>query len=181
LSNEIKQNLESMFIEHGFETFRWIQPSNIITAQWVRMKCVFGCGEYGKTATCPPSVPGVDECRKFFDEYRTAAVFHFQKAVKKPEDRHQWTRRVNRSLIKLERAVLLAGYEKTFLLFMDSCSLCSECPGIRQDCKHPESARPSPEAMAVDVFSTVRALGFPIEVLSEYDQVMNRYAILLIE
>ncbi len=177
----IKQDMERLFIEHGIDDFKWIQPRDIITAQWVRMKCVFGCNEYGKTATCPPNVPSVDDCRRFFDEYRTAAVFHFQNAMKKPEDRHKWTKKVNRSLLKLERAVLLSGYEKTFLLFMDSCSFCTECPGVRQLCKHSESARPSPEAMGVDVFSTVKPLGFPIEILSDYEQTMNRYAILLIE
>ena len=176
-----KQDLEKIFKSHGFENFKWIEPGDIVTAQWVRMKCVFGCNEYGRTGTCPPNVPSVDECRRFFDEYTTGAVFHFQKAVKRPDERHKWTREVNRSLLKLERTVLLKGYEKTFLLFMDSCTLCKDCPGIRQKCKHPESARPSPEAMGIDVFSTVRPLGFPIEVLTDYKQTMNRYAFLLIE
>jgi hypothetical protein len=35
--------------------------------------------------------------------------------------------------------------------------------------------------MAVDVFTTVRKLGYPIQVLQDYDQAMNRYAFLLIE
>jgi hypothetical protein len=35
--------------------------------------------------------------------------------------------------------------------------------------------------MAVDVFSTVRRIGYPIEVLADYRQAMNRYAFLLIE
>jgi hypothetical protein len=35
--------------------------------------------------------------------------------------------------------------------------------------------------MAVDVFSTVRAAGYPIQVLSDPTQEMNRYAFLLIE
>jgi hypothetical protein len=34
--------------------------------------------------------------------------------------------------------------------------------------------------MAVDVFATVRKIGFPVEVLSDYDQPMNRYAMLLV-
>jgi hypothetical protein len=42
-------------------------------------------------------------------------------------------------------------------------------------------SRPTPDALAVDVFSTVRKLGYPIEVLSDYDQEMNRYAFLLID
>jgi hypothetical protein len=33
----------------------------------------------------------------------------------------------------------------------------------------------------LDVFSTARKYGFPIEVLSQYGQTMNRYAMLLIE
>ena len=35
--------------------------------------------------------------------------------------------------------------------------------------------------MAVDLFATVRAVGLPIGVLADYDQPMNRYAILLVE
>jgi predicted metal-binding protein len=53
--------------------------------------------------------------------------------------------------------------------------------GARSECKEPRSARPTPEAMAVDVFSTVRKIGYPIEVLSDYRQAMNRYAFLMIE
>jgi hypothetical protein len=34
--------------------------------------------------------------------------------------------------------------------------------------------------MAVDVFSTVRQFGFPIEVCKDYDQTMNRYAFFMI-
>jgi hypothetical protein len=35
--------------------------------------------------------------------------------------------------------------------------------------------------MAMDVFATVRKIGYPIQVLSDYSQEMNRYAFLLIE
>jgi predicted metal-binding protein len=173
--------LEALFAEQGYKDFRWIKPQDMVVSQWVRMKCTFGCGKYGRNATCPPNVPSVSECRRFFDEYSTAVIFHFEKTVDKPEDRHSWSRGVNLELVKLERAVFLAGYEKAFLLFMDSCSICDECPGVREACKNPRLARPSPEAMAVDVFSTVRQYGYPIQVLSDYSQAMNRYAFLFIE
>ncbi|MFH1219242.1 MAG: DUF2284 domain-containing protein [Candidatus Eisenbacteria bacterium] len=52
---------------------------------------------------------------------------------------------------------------------------------MRGECRNPAAARPSPEAMAVDVFSTVRQWDYPIEVLTDYSQAMNRYAFLLIE
>jgi predicted metal-binding protein len=175
------QALEALFVKHGYTDFRWIDPKEIVVAQWVRMKCMFGCGEFGRNASCPPHVPSVPECRQFFEGYMRAAVFHFAKTVDAPEDRHEWTRGVNAGLVALERAVFLAGYEKAFLLAMDSCGLCEECAGVREECKVPRSARPTPEAMGVDVFSTVRRIGYPLEVLTDYRQAMNRYAFLLIE
>ena len=173
--------LETLFAEHGYTGYRWMDPEKIVVAQWVRMKCTFGCTEYGHNACCPPSTPSVDECRRFFQEYSSAVILHFQQAVDRPDERHTWTRQVNAGLSKLERAVFLAGYPKTFLLYMDSCGICTDCPGTRTACKAPRQARPSPEAMAVDVFATVRQCGLPIQVLTGYSQPMNRYAFLLIE
>jgi len=176
-----RQALETLFRKHGYDDFKWIDAKEIVVAQWVRMKCRFGCPDYGHNACCPPNVPSVEECRQFFGEYQRAAVFHFEKSVAKLEDRHDWTNEVNQGLVDLERAVFMAGHQKAFLLFMDSCGLCKTCSTLREECKLPRSARPAPEAMAVDVFSTVRSLGYPIEVLSDYSQVMNRYALLLVE
>jgi predicted metal-binding protein len=45
----------------------------------------------------------------------------------------------------------------------------------------PKLARPTPEALGVDVYSTVRKANYPIQVLSDYSQMMNRYAFILIE
>jgi hypothetical protein len=41
-------------------------------------------------------------------------------------------------------------------------------------------ARPAPEAMAVDVYATVRCFDFPINVRTDYDQQMDRYAFLMV-
>jgi predicted metal-binding protein len=176
-----REELEALFGKQSLTDYSWIDPKKIIVSQWVRMKCTYGCATYGRNASCPPNLPTVLECRQFFDEYSLAALFHFAKQVEKPEDRRPWAREVNKALLKLEREVFLCGYPKAFLLFMDSCHLCAECAGIRHLCKNPKMARPAPEGMAVDVFATVRQYGYPIEVLCDFDQEMNRYAFLLIE
>ena len=173
--------LEEIFRRQGYEDFKWINPKQIFVAQWARMKCTFGCKNYGKCGTCPPNTPSVPECRAFFWDYKTGVVFHFSQRVKKPEDRFAWTRKVNSKLLGLEREIFLSGYYKAFLLFMDSCNLCADCPGVRERCKHPKLSRPTPESMAVDVFATVRRIGYPIEVLNDYSQEMNRYAFLLVD
>lgn len=176
-----RKELESLFNVHGVADFKWIDPKDVVVSQWVRIKCMFGCPDYGKNAACPPNVPSVSECERFFKEYATGAICHFQRQFDRPEDRHPWTRAVNRELIKLERAVLLVGYQKAFLLLMDTCSFCPDCVATREDCKNPKLGRPTPEALAVDVYTTARHYGYPIEFLSDYSQTMNRYAFLLIE
>jgi len=173
--------LTDLFAKHGFADYRWLDPKDIVVAQWVRMKCVYGCVEYGKTSTCPPFAPSDEECDRFFHEYKLAAVFHFEKKVDRPEDRHAWSRKINLALLKLEEDVFKAGYVKAFLLFMDSCNVCLECAGSRTGCKELKLARPTPDGFAMDVYTTVRRIGYPIEVLSDYSQTMNRYAFLMIE
>jgi predicted metal-binding protein len=132
-----KKELEALFRKRGFKDFKWIDPKKIVISQWVRLKCMYGCGEYGRTASCPPNVPTVPECERFFSEYKTAVVFHFAKKLPEPEDRHAWTRKLNLALLKLEKEVFLSGREKAFLLFLDSCALCAECTSRREDCKEP--------------------------------------------
>jgi len=176
-----REKIEGIISKHGYKDYKWIDPKKFVVSQWVRMKCLFGCNEYGSTATCPPNVPSFSECEKLFLEYKEAVVFHFTKKVAKPEDRFAWTRKVNLKLLKLENEIFISGFEKTFLLFMDSCNICQDCPGIKEECKEPKLARPTPEAMCVDVYSTVRQLGYPIQVLSRYSQEMNRYSFLLIK
>ena len=176
-----RKQLEELFFKHGFTDFKWIDPQNIVIAQWVRMKCTFGCKEYGKNACCPPNTLPVQECRGFFSEYSQGVVFHFEKKFEKPEQRHAWTKGINNKLLKLEREVFCADNPKAFLLFMDSCGLCADCAEERSECKNKKSARPTPEALAIDVFSTIKALGYPIKVLQGYSEKMHRYAFLLIE
>jgi predicted metal-binding protein len=174
-----RDKLEKIFRRNSFDDFKWIDPKGIVISQWVRLKCMFGCPQYGQTACCPPNVPSVQECERLFREYEEAVIFHFERKMQKPEDRHKWSKEINTRLLKVERDVFLAGYPKAFLLFIDTCHMCNKCSGSRVKCSNKTAARPAPEALAVDVFSTVKSVGYPIEVLSDYSQKMNRYAILL--
>jgi len=176
-----RQQLEGLFREHGFDDFRWLPAGQIVVAQWVRMKCKYGCPEYGVSMNCPPNNPSVAECERFIREYSEAAIFHFTRSVPNREERHKWSREENKKLIDLERTVLLGGRHKAFMLLMGSCPQCEECVGRWEDCRHPGSGRPTPEGMAVDLFSTAHSVGYPLEILDDYSRPMNRYAIFLIE
>ncbi len=176
-----KITVEMIFREQGYTDFKWLSGGDVVVSEWVRVKCMFGCGAYGKAGCCPPNTPSVAECRAFFQNYSAIAVFHFAKTVDKPEERFVWSKGVNRKLLDLEKAVFLAGNHKTFLLFTDECRLCEKCPGVRTECRNPKLARPSIESFAVDVYTTVRKIDYPINVLADYKSEMNRYAFLLVE
>jgi predicted metal-binding protein len=178
---DTRDKVDGIIQNHGYDDYKWINPSEIIVSQWVRMKCMYGCNEYGKTATCPPNVPTIEECELFFQEYKSAVIIHFQKAMDKPEDRFAWTRKINLKLLNLEKEIFCSGFEKAFLLFMDSCNICKECRERKEDCIEPKMSRPTPEALGMDVYATVRKAGYPIQVLYDYSQEMNRYAFLLID
>jgi predicted metal-binding protein len=177
-----REALEEMFAREGLADFKWISPrADVVVGEWVRMKCMFGCKNYGHNASCPPNTPSVADCRAFLAEYQAGVLFHFAHRVANPEDRRPWAQQINRQLLQVERAVFLANYPKAFMMVMDSCHLCADCPGERSECRNPVSARPGPDAMAIDVYTTAHQVGYPIQVLSDFDQEMNRYAILLVE
>ena len=175
------ENLEETFRKHSFHDFKWIDPAQITVSQWVRMKCMFGCNEYGKNASCPPNVPSVSDCEGFFREYRHAVIFHLEKQVGSQEELKHWVRSVHTNLLKLEKEVFLFGYEKAFILLIDSCCLCSECSPKRELCKNPKQSRPTVEALGVDVYKTARSAGYHIQVKSDPSQTMDRFALLMVE
>ena len=63
-----KETLDCIFHSQGYTDYKWIDPTQIVVAQWVRMKCMFGCDEYGRGGTCPPNTPSVAECERFFKD-----------------------------------------------------------------------------------------------------------------
>ncbi|MFW9997239.1 MAG: DUF2284 domain-containing protein [Candidatus Odinarchaeota archaeon] len=176
-----KKEIENLFKEKGFSDYKWINPEEIVVSRWVRMKCMYGCPNFGKSASCPPNNPSVDECERFIREYQRAVIFHFQKRFENPADRKDWTSEIDKRLSELEREVFLAGYERVFLLAAGSCHLCDDCTLDRKSCKYPNVSRPTPEGMAVDVFTTVKRVGYPIAVLRDYSEKMNRYAFMMLE
>jgi predicted metal-binding protein len=148
--------VERLVTSAGFPDFRWIAGSDVVAGQWVRLKCTYACDEYGRQACCPPNVPSVSDCRDFFRKYQRVLVIHLQKAGDSDQELRRWKGELNARLLDVERAVFLAGFYKAMVLFPGDCSLCPDCVSSPADCRHPQSSRPTPEALAVDVYATAR-------------------------
>lgn len=163
----------------GFDDRVWVEPVTMIVSQWVRMKCMFGCPDYGRNASCPPNVPSVPECREFFSEYSHAVLIHLVCDVP-AEARKEWYRSKQKALLDAEKHIFLSGHERTFLLSFDNCDLCDECVPLPLNCRFPYSRRPTMEAFAIDVYSSVRQHGYSISVKKDPTEPADRFALLLV-
>ena len=56
-------------IELGAAKAKIIKAEDVIVADWVRLKCQYGCGGYGKRLSCPPYSPTPSETRKVMAGY----------------------------------------------------------------------------------------------------------------
>ena len=174
-----KNEINSILNKSGLTDFMWVNPKDIIVSQWVRVKCEFGCSDYG-LGTCPPNTPSVQECKEFFSEYNNGLVIRLTKTADKNDYPSDWSKDVTNKLLEIERQAFLLGNHKAFLLNQSCCSLCKDCTGNRFDCKDKRNSRPSPEGFAVDVYKTIRNCGMEINVVSKNPSEMTRIAILLI-
>jgi predicted metal-binding protein len=175
-----KAKIEALISSFGFSDYIWIDPKEIIVAQWVRVKCYFGCSDFG-LGTCPPNTPSVQECKDFFKEYNNGILVRHNKFADKNSYPSDWSKDITDKFLEIERKIFLYGHQKAFLLNQTCCSLCADCSGNRHDCKDKTRARPSPEAFAVDVYQTVRNAGMEINVVSVNPSEINRIAIVLID
>jgi len=166
--NTLKE-VEEIILSHGAAGIRKIDPRQVPTAEWVRLKCRFGCGGYGRCLTCPPHSPVPDQTRKLLDGYSVAFLIHW--AAEYPG---------RKAIAAIEREVFLSGFYKAFALACGPCDLCAECD-LDTPCEHPSEARPAMEACGIDVFQTARDAGFPIEVAKTRNDTPNLYSLLLVE
>jgi len=42
-----RKELEEMLKRHGHDDYKWIDPKSVVVAQWARMKCMYGCKNFG--------------------------------------------------------------------------------------------------------------------------------------
>jgi len=163
------QSLRLLAQKIGIPDTTVIQVKDVVIANWVRLKCQYGCGSYGKKLTCPPYSPTPDQTRKILSPYQWAILIH--------GDQNTEMRRLG---AEFEREAFLAGYYKAFVLVCGPCHICEEC-AFDSGCRFPSQARPAMEACGIDVYSTVRAVGMPVEVVLSSECRQDRYALLLLE
>ncbi len=163
-------------IELGAAKAKIIKAEDVIVADWVRLKCQYGCGGYGKRLTCPPYSPTPSETRKAIAGYERAILMKFRSCE---ECGNKGAEDIHRVVAEIERELFLSGYYAALGMACGPCNLCSECN--LEECQKPDLARPSMEACGIDVFATARKAGFKIEVLTRRDEIPTCFGLVLVE
>ncbi len=155
-----------------------IDAKNVITAEWVRLKCQYGCGMYGMCLTCPPFSPTPEYTGRMLKDYSKAliSVFHI------PGEKKERVRRkkLRKDVANLEREMFLDGYYKAFGMACGPCNLCRECT-LSYPCKYEDFARPSMEACGIDVYATLANVGYKLKVVRTYGEGCEFCSMILIE
>ena len=173
---KIEAELRKMALDSGASAIVNIKPSDVITANWVRLKCQFGCKNYGTKLTCPPYSPTPEQTRKVLDEYQTAYLIRYDGFLHfdtyPPKDLPQAITNVSLHVCKatyeMERFAFLSGYYKAFSYGAHRCRKCDVCALYdNKGCKFPIDTRPSLESSGIDVFATAKNVGLDTHVVPD--------------
>jgi predicted metal-binding protein len=175
---------------------KYISPIKVVTAEWTRLKCQYGCFNYGRFV-CPPHTPDALTMRRILDCYQVGLMFQFsgkwepQKNDDQLDEKGRATRalwheekerkRFNDALVALEYKFFFDGYYKAFGLGSGPCLICGLKCNPQGPCTHPYEARPSMEACGIDVYLTVRNLGIELSPLNHPEAKFSNFGLILIE
>jgi len=162
----------------GMTNVKIIDTKTVVVANWVRLKCQYGCGSYGRHLTCPPYSPTPDYTKKMVNEYTKALLMQIEKIPPKRE--MEFSRKLRRIVAGLERELFLDGYHRAFGMASGPCRLCRTCD-TEEPCRYPDEARPSMEACGIDVYQTVRNNGFKLEVVKTEDSFCTYNGLIFVE
>lgn len=184
ISNETLGLLHEKGRQHGLESILPFRANNIVVAQWVNLKCRYGCSQYKANWSCPPATPDLNEIKTILSEYSTALLligsqnrndFYKDSNRNRTDQVKYW-----KGTVSLERMLFLKGYDKAVSLVSGACSLCKQCayPG---PCRFPMEKRPTVESFYIDLVGTLKNLDIETKVAMALHETFKYYSIILLD
>jgi predicted metal-binding protein len=153
----------------------------------VRLKCAVPvCEGYGHYLHCPPNTMSVAEFRTILACYSSALVVQVvsanssrdlddeglaNKKVSELEELYHGdaNRLLGKVVTRVEAEAFKAGFRYAAGFSAGLCLLCPTCVGVAggQPCRHPYEARPSMEAVGIDVYKTAENADLPMALSSD--------------
>jgi predicted metal-binding protein len=158
-----------------------IAPAQVVTAEWVRMKCLYGGCTAGRCVTCPPHSPTPARTRALLDEYETVLLLRLDVPPAQAGDWLVWSRRKAQIALDLERELFLGGCFKAFAIAGGRPCELAEAGGRPRECDCRELVRPGPAGSGIDVFTTSGNAGWPLGVVRGSEDPYHLFALVLVE
>jgi predicted metal-binding protein len=172
--------------ELGADAAAVIPADQVVVDERVRLKCAVPvCEGYGHYLHCPPNTLSVAEFRETLARYRSALVVQVvsanssldlddeglanKKCSELEELYHGDANRMLGNVVtRVEAEAFKAGFPYATGFAGGLCLLCPTCVGVAsgKPCRHPYEARPSMEAVGIDVFRTAENAGLPMALSS---------------
>lgn len=138
--------LEAFALEKGAYRARVFPAKDVAVDERVRLKCQIPlCPHYGRTLTCPPNVPTVDEFSRALARYRTALLVQTRSSLTGEIDSYA-KEEVQKFFIDPSRSSQAKG---------------GEGGGAQEDFKNVKLAAVRLHKLVNDVESKAMSLGFP--------------------
>ena len=141
-----------------------VSPRHLIPELRIRNYCYEDkCGRFDKHLMCPPNTGNVGDIKLKFEAFTGGILIQYSRVIDVGTDQEG----LRETKLKLHDIVLgaerylqeEAGADIAFGMIGGDCALCDECAGYRgETCLYPDKARPSLEALAVDVIALLKKL-----------------------
>ena len=168
----------------GADCAKVMRSGDIVIDKRVRLKCAVPvCSSYGRHLLCPPNLMPAEEFEGIVRSYGRAIIMQVEdeldssdrsrKGINKELDDSIGPYAGQRRLHKLVNEVEAAAFKRGFYLaagfIAGECLLCPECIGQAsgKPCRRPFEARPSMEAMGIDVLKTCENAGMSVHLSSK--------------
>lgn len=149
---------------------RIISPQDIVFDLRALLKCRWGCEDYfQENIKCHTRGTTFEERVGMVKRYNHILLVHSHQA-----------RELSRAVLEIEQTAFLDGHYFAFALrYCNWCQVCAVSQG--KPCPTPEKVRPCDQSFGIDVYQTVRNLGWPCDVLQDKGDLQNRYGFVLID
>ncbi len=186
----------------GVSNASLIDAEDVVVDERTRLKCQAPvCDDYGVNLMCPPNVMPVTEFIKILSKYSTSLLLQLHCPI--PKDMKSMIERETGPLTNLyQNETFITSYQRSFTrarkrlhgivhkvestafqmgyifatgFIAGSCRLCAECvsPDSDEPCRKPFQARPSMEAMGIDVSKTASNADLPFDIPPKDTAVFN--------
>lgn len=165
--------------EFGLTEAKFIHTPQVHTAGAPRLRCQLSCPQTLQSVMTPPHTPRAEEVRAMLDEYRYGLITRREEPFGERDFREVW-QEFGDAMLSLEKQCLGRGYPKSFTLAVGNC-LAPLAEDELRPCDYPGKARPTLEALGIDLKETLEMVHWGGMVQRAEDEPMQLFALLLLE